>query len=405
LATRRGRALVIATAVVVCFVAVGIAVALSSDDAKRSAAPLSPPRAPRFNVLPVSIASRNHVAIVQVDADRAVVFGGMTWDKQRISVANDGALIDFASRTSTPLAGPKLDDGLVRMRAVASGTKVLFFGMECASGRLPATFDGEGDVADPCIDAPLTLTTLDVATGAWSDPLAAPAFVGGNVRWVVDAWVVGHTTVIEWFESDRDSETFTAYDIPSGTWRALDSPPGPLQGSCATHAGVVGVTYKDTPAAGGPPPPQPRLLLLDPSSGTWKSVVVPELFGPAVGGVVCVANRPVVYGNPAPSFASVLFTYSPAEATWQLVPAAPESLLAGRFVVADDVLVGWRAPSGPTTPSLSFQTIDLAQPKPQWSSNATAATPASAEFATGVHTGEVVIARVDDTLHRVAIAQ
>jgi hypothetical protein len=250
------------------------------------------------------------VPVVQVDADRAVVFGGVTWDKKGVSVANDGVVIDFASKTSAALEGPKLDDGLVRVRAAVSGDKVLFFGMECASGPLPAGFDGEGDVADPCVDAPLMMTTLDLTTRAWSDPVAAPAFVGGDVRWIDDASVVGHRAVIGWFESGRGTETFTAYDIRTGAWRALDSPPGPLRSSCSTGTNVVQVTYEDSNEADhGVPPSRPHLLLLDPNAGTWKSIVVPELFGPAVGGVVCAANRPVVYGYPPPGFASVLLAY------------------------------------------------------------------------------------------------
>jgi hypothetical protein len=398
---RRGRAGWIAAAVVVCLAAVGIAVTWRSDRAT-SSSPVSAVRSPRFNVLPASLSSRLHVSVVQVDADRAVVFGGVRWDKKSISVANDGVLIDFASRTSAPLAGPKLDDGLVRVRAAVSGDKVLFFGMECASGPLPTGFDGEGDVADPCVDAPLMLTTLDLRTRAWSDPVAAPAFVGGNVRWVVDASAVGHTAVIEWFESGSGTETFTAYDIPTGAWRALDSPPGPLQSSCSTLTDIVRVTYEDSSSEGdqGVVPPRPHLLLLDPNTGKWQSVVVPELFGPAVGGVVCAANRPVVYGYPPPGFASVLFAYSPAHATWLHLPGPPDNV-PGRFVGVGDTVIGWSAPAKDAPQRASLQTIDLARSEPRWSSKPTAALSESAEFATGVHRGGVVMARVDDMLYRV----
>jgi hypothetical protein len=325
----------------------------------------------------------------------------VTWDKKSISVANDGVVIDFASKTSAALEGPKLDDGLVRVRAAVSGDKVLFFGMECASGPLPAGFDGEGDVADPCVDAPLMVTTLDLTTRAWSDPVAAPAFVGGDVRWIDDASVVGHRAVIGWFESGRGTETFTAYDIRTGTWRALDSAPGPLRSSCSTGTNVVQVTYEDSNEADqGVPPSRPHLLLLDPNAGTWKSIVVPELFGPAVGGVVCAANRPVLYGYPPPAFASVLFAYSPADATWQRLPAAPDNV-PGRFVGVGDTVSGWSAPAKDAPQRASLQTIDLAQSEPRWSSKPTAALSDSAEFATGVHRGGVVIARVDDMLYRV----
>ena len=396
---------------VVCLAAVGIAVMRRSDRATPSG-PVRVVRSSRFNVLPASLASRLHVTVVQVDADRAVVFGGVTWDKKSISVANDGVIVDFAKNTSTVLAGPKLDDGLVRVRAAVSGDMVLFFGMECAKGRLPAGFDGEGDVADPCVDAPLMLTTLDMTTGAWSDPVTAPAFVGGDVRWIDDASVVGHRAVIGWFESGRDTETFTAYDIRTGAWRALDSPPpGRLRDSCSTRTHVVQVTYDDwSESAGGVPPPAPRLLLLDPNIGQWTSVAVPHQFGPAVGGLACTANHPVVYGTPAPSFATVLFAYSPAGATWRLLPTAPHNLSAGdfhnlsptRFAGIGDVIVGWRDPSDLTAASLSFQTIDLAQPEPRWSANATGPS-APVELATGSHGGGVAVTRADDALYRIVV--
>lgn len=106
--------------------------------------------------------------------------------------------------------------------------------------------------------------------------------------------------------------------------------------------------------------------------------LVPELYGPAVGGVVCAANRPVVYGYP--NFATVLFAYSTGDPKWQRLPVAPANLIPGHFVGIGDVLVNWSNPSGPATPSPSFQTIDLAQPEPRWSANATGP-PATAELA------------------------
>lgn len=413
LRSRRGRALWTAVAVVVGVAAIGVTIKLRSGDATPSGMRAAV-RSAHFNVLPPSLVGRHDSPVVQVDADRAVVFGGVTWDKKNISVANEGVMIDFASKTSTAIVGPKLDDGLARMRAAVSGTTVLFFGMECPSGHLPAAFDGEGDVVDPCTDARLMLTTLDLTSGAWSDPVTAPAAVGGNVRWNLDAWVVGNTAVAEYYESDKSTETLTAYDIPTGRWRALDPPPGSLPvGACATRTDVVSVTYEDWVEGGGPPPP-PRLILLDPNTGRWSSVAFPKQLAHAAGsiGLACTADHPVVQAYPAPDFGSASFVYTRADATWQRLPAAPHKYLTGRSVGVGDVLVSWNT-SDPGaaitedqelygTSSTSLQTIDLAGPDPQWSSNAT--TPAaSAAFATGVHPGGDIIARADDTLYRVAV--
>jgi hypothetical protein len=302
---------------------------------------------------------------------------------------------------------------LVRARAAVSGTKVLFFGIACASGPLPASFDGEGDVVDPCVDGPLVSTTLDMNTGAWTDPVTAPASVVGNVRWIVNASVVGDTAVIESYETGRDTETFTAYDIPTGTWRALGSPPpGRLKDSCSTRTHVVQVTDDDWSESAGGVPPRPHLSLLDPNTGTWTWVAVPEQYGPAVGGLACTASHPVVYGTPTPSFKTVLFAYSPADAKWRLLPAAPRNLATAgfhnlsptRFFGIGDVLVGWSDPSDLTTPSLTFQTIDLAQPAPRWAANATG--PSSvAELATGYRGRGVAMARAGDALYRIIVGR
>jgi hypothetical protein len=399
---RRGRALWSSAAAVVCVAAIGIAISLRSEDATPSGGKrVSAVRGPGFNVLPASFSTYGD-SVVQVDADRAVIFGGVTWDERNLSVSNEGVIIDFAKKTSTVLAGPTVGDGLVRLRGAVSGPKVLFFGMECASGPLPEPFDGEGDLLDPCVDGPLMLTTLDLTTGTWTDPVAAPASVGGNVRWNVSASTVGDTAVIEWYETGSATETFTAYDIPTGAWRALDSPPpGRLRDSCSTRTNVVQVTYDDA-SAGSPPPSAPLVSLLDPKTGQWTSVEVPHQYGPAVGGLVCTPNHPVVYGTPTPSFATVLFTYSPADAKWQLLPSAPVAVMPGRFMGVGDVLVAWSDPGRPATPSLSFETIDLAQPEPRWSANATGP-PATAELATGVHPGGVGIAHLDDKLYRIIV--
>jgi hypothetical protein len=404
LRTRRGRARWTAGAVVVCLAAIGIAVTLRTDDETPSGAPVKATRSTPFNFLPASLSSRTtDVSVVQVDTDRAVVFGGVTVHDKTVSVANDGVVIDFAKKTSTSIEGPELDDGLARVRAAVSGTKVLFFGKECASGPAARDFDGEG-YADACVNAPLTLTTFDTTTGAWSDPVTAPPFVGGNVYWVVDASVVGDTAVIKWFESDQATETFTAYDIPSGTWRALDSPPELVQSGCSTRTNFVAVSDDDGSGGGGGVSPRPRLWLLDPKTGEWTAVEVPKLYGPAIGGAKCVANRPVVYGYPLPSFASVLYAYSPADASWRRLPAAPDNVLADRTLGVGDLLVSWATPPKDDPNHTSLQTIDLTQQEPRWSSHPAAALSEDTEFATGAPRDGVVITRVGDWLYRTVVA-
>jgi hypothetical protein len=76
--------------------------------------------------------------------------------------------------------------------------------------------------------------------------------------------------------------------------------------------------------------------------------------------------------------------------------------MPGRFMGVGDVLVAWSDPGRPTTPSLSFETIDLAQPEPRWSANATGP-PATAELASGVHPGGVGITRLEDALYRMIV--
>jgi hypothetical protein len=387
--TRRLRRLCIGTAWVVVSVAIGIACTSHADN-DASHAIGGAVRSPGFATLPASLGVG--AAIVQLDAHRAIAFGDVTWNQKTLTVSNDGVLVDFASKTAAKVSGPKLDDGLARARAAVTGSKVLFFGMECSSGRLPSTFDGEGDVADPCPDADLMLATLDVSTGAWATPVTAPAPVGGKVRWIVDATMVGRTAVIEWYRSGSGEATFTAYDTARGTWRAMDDAPGLIKGECSTDRYVVRETYDQSSG------PNPRLLLLDPRRGTSTTVALPEEFaGAGDFDLACAANR-VAVRTIVPPFAFVSADYSPATRTWRRLPPAPHDPLAQPWRGVGDVVVIPGAPASAVPSSLMSQTLDLTQPVPQWRSSRHMAPPKGVEVAMGVHSDGRVIARNDDVL-------
>jgi hypothetical protein len=88
---RRSRAAWSVVAVIVCAGAIGIAVGLRTGHGMRSGIRGPAVRSSHFNVLPAALTGRKDSTVVQVDADRAVVFGGVKWNAKSISVADEGS--------------------------------------------------------------------------------------------------------------------------------------------------------------------------------------------------------------------------------------------------------------------------------------------------------------------------
>jgi hypothetical protein len=376
--------------------------AASACDGTSSAHDASKPvHSAHFDVLPVSMAKRSQVALVQLDDDRVLAFGGMSWDDERISVAHDGVLVDFAAKTSAALDDPALGDGLTRAATAVSGNAVLFFGIECKSGRVPSTFDGEGD-RDACPDGPLVLVIFDVATGTWSKPVSPPSSVGGDAKQVEVAFAVGDTAVVEWYQSDDDQETYTAYDIPSGQWRALDRPAGAVRDLCATRDRVVRLAYEDGGSIGARSY-DVEFTLLDPTTDRWTIVRPPNaVVGAQSPWVECTTNDAVVQAYVVPGAGTTSFDYRPATKTWRLLPASPRPLLQGPSSNGGSVLVNRTLPGKNAVPDLTLQTLDLSRPDLRWSTR-TQAPSVATEFAWGVQGKSALMARVENVLYRIVV--
>jgi hypothetical protein len=395
LRSRGVRRLCLGGALLVAAAAIGVAVTWLSSGEPSPALGYAV-RSPEFATLPASLRGAR-TTYVQLDAHRAIAFGDVTWNETTLTVVNDGVLVDFSRETATKIHGPMLDDGLARVGAVVAGSKVLFFGTECASGTLPSSFDGEsGDLADPCPDAPLMLITLDVATGTWSKPVTAPAPVGGKVRWLVDATMVGRTAVIEWFRSGSAQETFTAYDTATGTWRSLDDIPGqPYGWSCSTDRYVVRQTHEDFD--GGPDTDRnPRILLLDPRAGAWTTVPLPKRMATSGEfGLACAANR-IAVRTVVPPFAYASAEYLPATRQWRQLPPPPHDPLGRLWLGVGNVVVAAATIGAP--PSAHVQTLDLSQPVREWKPSGGLLAPSQGAVAMGVHPDGHVIERLGDSL-------
>ncbi len=234
------------------------------------------PAADSWRPLPAAPISPRHLGTTVWTGAVVIVWGGMSLDSASNDVYfNDGAKFDPGSGSWSPLAISGAPSPRSWSSAVWTGTQMLVWGGQDASGQL-----GDGAAYDPVAD---TWTPIS-GVGAPSPREAHGSVWSGTEMIVVAGECVGY------FCRDGGS-----YDPAKDSWRlfSIPAPDGYIAGNSAAWTGSKLLTWGSVPSGSG------WGGIYDPSTNSWAEMASApsQLAGRVPDVVVWTGSSAIIYGG------------------------------------------------------------------------------------------------------------
>ncbi len=160
---------------------------------------------------------------------RLVVWGGELVDEPG-NAADGGLVFDVNSGTWSPVTGDGTEaSGLVGGSGVSTSTTAYFLGTRCTVF-YPVSQTSEEDV-EPCLGQPLDFISVD-AESATARRLPLPDLPKEFEIPYLNTSVLGigvHGSLAVFQLRNRDAKVLEAYDIETGDWKRLPTPPPELE--------------------------------------------------------------------------------------------------------------------------------------------------------------------------------